>query len=378
MHVCHNCVPNSKLLSKSQSKPISKYLPANNAATNLLTASISNPSLSTAATGNLSIAVPNNLSAAAPNNLLVSTINSNTTPKLSYDDIRKPETQNCSKLEIGDGCSSTDPQFLSPKLRILLLVTPEDITSSNLESDQPITLTNNILPAIVTNDKSLAAIFSFELEGPSRLLLFSGAILEEKPITVMYTDAKVDGHLIKLILDSVDRAASAHIITADGATKTPIGEIDDFSFEVNSIITPIKVLVIEATQYQALVGKWDGTLCLACEDTLLDKGMWKNIPGRGGACDKTCQYTILINDWVRKGIPIDNTWKRALRRLEGYPHDKNEIWRMAYAMSEGATTEELRKIKDNPLLLSEPEYVQMFDVFGNVEENPEEFYEHYQ
>ncbi|KAG9301714.1 hypothetical protein G9A89_016785 [Geosiphon pyriformis] len=34
----------------------------------------------------------------------------------------------------------------------------------------------------------------------------------------------------------------------------PIGEIDNFSIEVNDIITPIKVLVIEATQYQALVG----------------------------------------------------------------------------------------------------------------------------
>ncbi|KAG9286374.1 hypothetical protein G9A89_014540 [Geosiphon pyriformis] len=87
----------------------------------------------------------------------------------------------------------------------------------------------------------------------------------------MYTDARVDGHPIKLILDSgsagsiiirqlmnqlghrVDRAASARIITADGATKTPISKIDDFLFEVNGIMTPIKVLVIEATQYQALV-----------------------------------------------------------------------------------------------------------------------------
>ncbi|KAG9290365.1 hypothetical protein G9A89_007096 [Geosiphon pyriformis] len=41
---------------------------------------------------------------------------------------------------------------------------------------------------------------------------------------------------------------------ADRTTKTPIGEIDDFSIEVNGIIVPIKVLVMEATQYQALVG----------------------------------------------------------------------------------------------------------------------------
>ncbi|KAG9303995.1 hypothetical protein G9A89_005905 [Geosiphon pyriformis] len=88
----------------------------------------------------------------------------------------------------------------------------------------------------------------------------------------MYTDTKVKGQSIKLILDSssagsiitrqlmdqlshqVDRAASIRIITADGVTKTPIGEINDFLFEVNGIVTPIKVLVMEATQYQALIG----------------------------------------------------------------------------------------------------------------------------
>ncbi|KAG9294998.1 hypothetical protein G9A89_017792 [Geosiphon pyriformis] len=150
-------------------------------------------------------------------------------------------------------------------------ITPEDATSSNLESDQQTTLTNNIPPATVTNDGSLAVIFLFELEKPSQLLLFSGAILEEKPITVMYTNVKVDEHSIKLILDNgsagsiitkqfidqlsyqVDRAASARIITADGTTRMLIGKIDNFPIEVNSIITPIKVLVMEATQYQALV-----------------------------------------------------------------------------------------------------------------------------
>ncbi|KAG9295884.1 hypothetical protein G9A89_006623 [Geosiphon pyriformis] len=34
----------------------------------------------------------------------------------------------------------------------------------------------------------------------------------------------------------------------------PIGEIDNFPIEVNGIVTSIKILVMEATQYQALVG----------------------------------------------------------------------------------------------------------------------------
>ncbi|KAG9288537.1 hypothetical protein G9A89_006033 [Geosiphon pyriformis] len=40
---------------------------------------------------------------------------------------------------------------------------------------------------------------------------------------------------------------------ADGATKTPISEIDDLPIKINSIIVPIKVFVMKATQYQALV-----------------------------------------------------------------------------------------------------------------------------
>ncbi|KAG9293529.1 hypothetical protein G9A89_005532 [Geosiphon pyriformis] len=68
----------------------------------------------------------------------------------------------------------------------------------------------------------------------------------------MYTNAKIDGHSIKLILDSglagsiitkqlmdqlshqVNCAASARIITADRTTKTLIGKINNFPIEVNA------------------------------------------------------------------------------------------------------------------------------------------------
>ncbi|KAG9294177.1 hypothetical protein G9A89_021536 [Geosiphon pyriformis] len=133
---------------------------------------------------------------------------------------------------------------------------------------QPLT---NILPATIMEDEFLAVIFPFEIEKPTETSLFSGAILEKKPITVMYTDAKIDSQSIKLILDSrlagsiitrqlinqlghqVNQAASAKIITADGATKTPISKINNLPIEINGITVPIKVLVMEATQYQALM-----------------------------------------------------------------------------------------------------------------------------
>ncbi|KAG9286660.1 hypothetical protein G9A89_012210 [Geosiphon pyriformis] len=147
-----------------------------------------------------------------------------------------------------------------------LLVTPEDVSTNNPAFTQKQPLTSNIPSATITEDKSLAAIFPFEFEETAATPLFSGAALEAKPITTMYTNAKVEEQSIKLILDSgstssiitrqlMDQlAASARIITADEVTKTSISKINNFPFEVNGIVTPIKVLVIEATQYQALVG----------------------------------------------------------------------------------------------------------------------------
>ncbi|KAG9305799.1 hypothetical protein G9A89_001088 [Geosiphon pyriformis] len=157
------------------------------------------------------------------------------------------------------------PQNPNSQNYLSLLVTPENASTNNLAFIQKQPLTNNIPPAIITKDESLAAIFPFEFEETAAMPLFSGATLEAKPITTMYTDAKVERQSIKLILDSsstgsiitkqlieqlgrrVDRAASTKIITADRATKTPIGEIDNFPFEINGIVTSIKVLVIEAT-----------------------------------------------------------------------------------------------------------------------------------
>ncbi|KAG9286942.1 hypothetical protein G9A89_001180 [Geosiphon pyriformis] len=148
----------------------------------------------------------------------------------------------------------------------------QDTQLNNLETNQQLTLTSNILPATITKNKLLDAIFPFELKEPSTMSLFSEAIFKEKSITTMYIDAKVDGHFIKLILNSrsagsiitkqlinqldcqVNRAVSAQIITANGVTKTLIGKIDDFPIEVNSIFMSIKVLVIKTTQYQAFVG----------------------------------------------------------------------------------------------------------------------------
>ncbi|KAG9307034.1 hypothetical protein G9A89_003085 [Geosiphon pyriformis] len=255
-----------------KSRPISNHLPAHNAAANLSTTSILTSNLLAAATNNLSTTTTSHLLAAASSNLSTP-INLDAAPKfimVVHQLIPSSSNPPSGLRSQNSGTSATqNPNFQN---YLSLLVIPEDTTSNHSETNQQVILTSNISPVTVTNNESLAAIFLFELEEPFPLILFSGAALEEKPITAMYTDAKVDGHPIKLILDSssadsiitkqlmnqlghqVDWTASTRIITADGTTKTPIGEIDDFSIEVNGIVTPIKILVIEAIQYQALVG----------------------------------------------------------------------------------------------------------------------------
>ncbi|KAG9287332.1 hypothetical protein G9A89_000792, partial [Geosiphon pyriformis] len=131
-------------------------------------------------------------------------------------------------------------QNLNSQNYLSLLVTPEDTSTNNPAFIQKQPLTSNIPPATITEDESLAAIFPFKFEKTTTMLLFNGAILKAKPITAMYIDTKVKRQSIKLIFDT----ASAKIITADEVTKTPIGEIDDFLFEVNGIMTPIKVLLL--------------------------------------------------------------------------------------------------------------------------------------
>ncbi|KAG9284334.1 hypothetical protein G9A89_007489 [Geosiphon pyriformis] len=236
MCICHNC--DSEL--SPESRPIPTHLPAYDTPTNLLTAS-----LSTTVTSNLSGAATSNISTTATSNLS-NTHHLNTTSKPSSNDIRKPKIEDYPKLEIGNSCTSTNPQLFSPTIRISSV----EFGHHNPEIKQQQLPTNNILSATITKNKSLDAIFPFELEELSNVLLFSEAVLEEKLITTMYTDAKIDGHFIKLILNSdcqVDHATSARIITMNRATKTPIGKINDFPIEVNGIIVSIKVLVMEAT-----------------------------------------------------------------------------------------------------------------------------------
>ncbi|KAG9293768.1 hypothetical protein G9A89_019105 [Geosiphon pyriformis] len=197
MHVCHYCgkqgylkVSNSKLLIKLSN--ISTKLHTYDTATNLLTTT-------------LTVNNTCHLSTAAPTHLSAST-NSNTTTKLTSKQNPKAKTDT-TELEIIDGRSqqqnlgtkyTQNPNFQN---YLSLLVTSKDVTSDNSEANQK-PLTNHIPPAIITEDELLNTIFLFELKELSTTPLFSEATLKEKLIITIYTNAKVNGHPIKLILNS--------------------------------------------------------------------------------------------------------------------------------------------------------------------------------
>ncbi|KAG9300583.1 hypothetical protein G9A89_000764, partial [Geosiphon pyriformis] len=399
-----------KPLSSNNIKPLSTPLPTN-ATANLLTIN-----LSASSTCNLSAAATIYLSTTATNNILTS----NSHNKLTIR-IMPVEFKNWNYLS--------------------LLVIPENATSNNIETNQTQTLTSNISPATVTNNKSLAAIFSFKLEELSSTFLFSGAVLKEKPITTMYTNAKVDGHSIKFILDN-----DTKIIMANRVTKTPIGKIDNLPIEVNGIIVPIKILIMKATQYQALPEQSTHTFSWANEDhnelpPILDweekdKGKekkkekdisektndnmetssWRSsysmntrpeppyiflrhkliiatnhatlnamVILKNKASETTNHVLLVVNNyWMKEyGITFLDKEKYVIlyviiSHLDGYPHDENEIWQMANAKVKDTSPKEILEIKNNPFEPINVVLISNSNAFLNIETDPKEFHEHYQ
>ncbi|KAG9299050.1 hypothetical protein G9A89_020363 [Geosiphon pyriformis] len=140
------------------------------------------------------------------------------------------------------------------------------------QQQNPFYTLTTISPARIAENTNLLDIFPFEFEAnESPFLLSNAAGNEQKAITTMYTEAKVKEKTIRLILNSgsagsiityqlmqqlkrnVDQPAQTVIVTADDMKKIPVGEIDNFLFTFDGITIPVKVLVMDASQYQALI-----------------------------------------------------------------------------------------------------------------------------
>ncbi|KAG9288267.1 hypothetical protein G9A89_021298 [Geosiphon pyriformis] len=359
---------------------ISNHLPTNDTTTNIPTTHISIFNLLTTATNNISTAVvTNNLS---------DTHSSNTAIKPSSNNTKNPRswiTQNWKLvMVVHQPIPSSSNQLLEPRFQssgteyaqnpnfqhyLSLLVTLKDTSPNYPKPNQQPLLTNNISPATI--------------------LLFRGATLDTKLITTIYTDAKVDKHSIKLILDSgsagsiitkqlmdqlgcqVDHAASACIITADEATKISISEIDDFLFEVNGIIILIKVLVIEEkdNKRKEKERKEENVLEEATNTNEINSG-WTNSYSVHESLPQPPYISLKYKDCEKKLF--------SMKAWIVYSHNKNKIWHMTNAKVEGATSSEILEIKNNS---SEPVDIVLIpnpEAFLDIETDPKKFYEHYQ
>ncbi|KAG9287168.1 hypothetical protein G9A89_003016 [Geosiphon pyriformis] len=163
-----------------------------NHTTNLLNPNVSNPSTSY-------------LPTAATSDISTST-NSNSITKFNPNITQKPKTENClAKLEINNSFLSTNLQFIQTHFRIIFqnylsfLVTSENTLTNNLEIFLKQMINNNISSATITNNKLLAAIFSFKIKKPTKTPFFNKTALNTKLITAIYTNAKINGQAIKLI-----------------------------------------------------------------------------------------------------------------------------------------------------------------------------------
>ncbi|KAG9299890.1 hypothetical protein G9A89_005419 [Geosiphon pyriformis] len=201
-----------------------------------------------------------------------------------------------------------------------------------------------IPPARIAKNTNLLDIFSFEFKAnESPFLLSNAAANKQKAIMAMYTEAKIEGKTIHLILDSgstgsiityqlmqqlkrnVNQPVQTVIVTADGMKKTPVGEIDNFLFTLDEITIPVKVFVMDAPHtFNKCSEK-----ALAFEFELEEE---KPIIETFMALEST-------SNWA------DETEQHALNKLYYYLHDAKMIFNLAMALINRATKEDVRQMK---------------------------------
>ncbi|KAG9292935.1 hypothetical protein G9A89_016297 [Geosiphon pyriformis] len=100
---------------------------------------------------------------------------------------------------------------------------------------------------------------------------------------------------------------------------------------------------------------------------------------KGKTSGTTNHVLLVMNNYLIKECEMTFLDKEeSINHLDRYPHNMDKIWHMANAKIEGATSNKILEIKNNPpepvdiILISNPE------AFLNIEIGPEEFHEHYQ
>ncbi|KAG9290553.1 hypothetical protein G9A89_020923 [Geosiphon pyriformis] len=239
---------------------------------------------------------------------------------------------------------------------------------------------SNIPPATITEDTTLAVIFLFDINNLNTHSLFSRAVInQDKPIMALYIDARVGGIDIKLILDS-GSARNDWLLKANATLNWNTQELQ-LMFNGQHAQVPATCGHFKTQCIEELLIEFEDTLMPPTieiyqngplpPNTIADLVYWKDLDDQNDKASETthCALHVAKSCQMKDSgmmclaeeeheTPIKDTWKQVFNRLDGYPHNDHEIWRMANAKAEGTTPEEIREIKDNPWTpkYNEPDY----------------------
>ncbi|KAG9301426.1 hypothetical protein G9A89_018098 [Geosiphon pyriformis] len=206
-----------------------------------------------------------------------------------------------------------------------------------------------IPPARITENANLSDIFPFEFKAnESPFLLSNTTANEQKAIMAMYTEAEVERKTICLILNS---RSTGIIVTTDGMKKTPVGEINNFLFTLDGITIPVKVLIMDAPQYQALIRndwlqKANANLNWETQElTISYQGQHARVPATCGTFNKHSKKVPAFEFELEEEKPLIETfmalgsmsnWANKTEQEHFIPHSELETsgWNIPYSKSE--------------------------------------------
>ncbi|KAG9306356.1 hypothetical protein G9A89_018239 [Geosiphon pyriformis] len=242
------------------------------------------------------------------------------------------------RLLVPQNSGQQRPNHYHTQSSYLTIPEESDFQQTVLSEDEVVALKSNssnhtIPPAQIAQNANLSDIFLFEFEAnKSPFLLSNAAVNKQKAITAMYTEARVEGKPIHLILDSglagsiityqliqqlkqnVNRPVQTVIVTADGMKKTLVGKIDDFLFSIDGITISVKVLVMNAPQYQALVGndwllKANANLNWETQELKISyQGQYTIVPAICGTFNKQSEKALVFEFEEEKEMPLTETY----------------------------------------------------------------------
>ncbi|KAG9301739.1 hypothetical protein G9A89_003285 [Geosiphon pyriformis] len=163
---------------------------------------------------------------------------------------------------------------------------------------------NTIPPAQIAQNANFSDIFPFEFEANESLFLLNSGS----------AGSIITYQLIQQLQRTVDRLVQTVIVTADGMKKTPVGEIDNFLFTIDGITISVKVLVIDAPQYQALVGndwllKANANLDWETQELKISyQGQYTIVPATCDTFNKQSKKAPVFEFEEEKEMPLTETY----------------------------------------------------------------------